>query len=90
MFLVARERASESGAARRKGVLLGLAGLGIGLVAALVGPGQFRPTVGTPGIVLTVVLLKVLGGGLALLSFVLLIGTVTAPRGASSSNWTQR
>ena len=90
VFMVARERASESGAARRKGIIVGLVGVAVGLVAALWGPGQVRQTRGSLTSLAAGLLLWILGGGFAFLSAVLLAGAATAPRGGPSSNRTER
>jgi hypothetical protein len=69
-----RQRAGRSPEARKRLLLAGVRLLIVGLVIALWLPRRVPETQGSPGSLVVIVLLWILGGGLAYIGSVLLVG----------------
>jgi hypothetical protein len=73
-----RRRAQASAEARRRLIVRSVAGVAVGLVVALWLPRYVPETPGSPGTIVGLMLLWLLGGSMAFLNLVALVGAIRA------------
>jgi hypothetical protein len=80
-----RDRASQSPALRRRLLLRACIALILGLVIAAWLPGRVPETPGSPGTIVILLVLWVIGGGLAFVGVTMILGVLLARRPADDS-----